>query len=98
MCIIVALASNHIGWSNLLEYLLCWASGNGHLKVVRYLNNIGVELNARNDDPLCRACDGGHLDIVRYLHHNGSTLFARNNEPLCCRAAAGHVELVSLRI
>ena len=79
----------------MLGYLLCWASGNGHLKVVRYLNNIGVELNARNDDPLCRACDGGHLDIVRYLHHNGSKLFARNNEPLCRAAAAGHVELVS---
>jgi len=79
----------------LLGYLLCWASGNGHLKVVRYLNNIGVELNARNDDPLCRACDGGHLDIVRYLHHNGSKLFARDNEPLCRAAAAGHLELVS---
>jgi hypothetical protein len=65
---------------------------------VRYLNNIGVELNARNDDPLCRACDGGHLDIVRYLHHNGSKHFARNNEPLCRAAAAGHVELVSIRI
>jgi len=71
----------------LLGYLLCLASGNGYLKVVRYLNNIGVELNARNDEPLCRACDGGHLSIVRYLNHNGSKLFARNHEPLC-RAAA----------
>ena len=79
----------------MLGYLLCWASGNGHLKVVRYLNNIGLELNARNDDPLFRACDGGHLDIVRYLHHNGSKLFARDNEPLCRAAAAGHLELVS---
>src|SRR4051812_46993429 len=95
MSILVVRASQHIGWSNLLGYLLCWAAGNGHFNVVRYLHKVGVELNARNDEPLCRACDGGHLDIVRYLHQNGCKLFARDNEPLCRAAAAGHVELVS---
>ena len=73
----------------MLGNLLSWASKKGHLKVVRYLHRVGVELNVRNDDPLCLACNGGHLDIVRYLHQNGSKIFARDNEPLCRAAAAG---------
>ena len=91
----VVRTSHHRGWSNLLGYLLSWASENGQLKMVRFLHKVGVELNARNDEPLCRACDRGHLDIVRYLHQNGGKLTARDNEPLCRAAAAGHVELVS---
>ena len=91
----VARVSHHRGWSNLLRYLLSWASANGQLKVVRFLHKVRVGLNARNDEPLCWACDGGHLDILRYLHQNGGELTARDNEPLCRAAAAGHVELVS---
>jgi putative sugar O-methyltransferase len=91
----VARVSHHRGWSNLLRYLLSWASANGQLKVVRFLHKVRVGLSARNDEPLCWACDGGHLDILRYLHQNGGELTARDNEPLCRAAAAGHVELVS---
>jgi putative sugar O-methyltransferase len=80
---------------HLLGYLLSWASDKGHLKVVRYLHRVGVELNICDDEPLCRACDGGHLDVVRYLHQNGGKIFTRDNEPLCRAAAAGHLELVS---
>ena len=79
----------------MLGYLLSWASDKGHLKVVRYLHRVGVELNICDDEPLCRACDGGHLDVVRYLHQNGGKIFTRDNEPLCRAAAAGHLELVS---
>ena len=93
--IIITRACCTRGRSNLLGNLLSWASKKGHLKVVRYLHRVGVELNVRNDDPLCLACNGGHLDIVRYLHQNGSKIFARDNEPLCRAAAAGHLELVS---
>jgi putative sugar O-methyltransferase len=61
---------------------------------VRYLNEHGVKLNARNNETVCRACEGGHLHVARYLHENGAALDARDNEPLCRAAAAGHLELV----
>ena len=42
----VARVSHHRGWSNLLRYLLSWASANGQLKVVRFLRlkiRVGTE-------------------------------------------------------
>ena len=73
---------------------LCRASENGHLEVVRYLHEVGVELNARNDEPLCRACERGHLHVVQYLQRNGVRLSARDNEPLSRACEGGHLDVV----
>ena len=53
------------------------ACDGGQLNVVRYLNEHGIKLNARNNEPICRACDAGHMEVVRYLHQNGGELTAR---------------------
>ena len=73
---------------------LCRASENGHLEVVRYLHEVGAELNARNDEPLCRACERGHLHVVQYLQRNGVRLGARDNEPLSRACEGGHLDVV----
>ena len=73
---------------------LCGACESGHVAIVRYLHENGVNLNVRDDEPLCRACANGHLDVVRYLHENGVKLTARDNEPLRRACQNGHLDVV----
>jgi putative sugar O-methyltransferase len=61
---------------------------------IRNLRGNGIELNARDGEPLCRACEGGHLGVVRYLHRNGVKLNVRDNEPLLRACSGGHLDVV----
>ena len=44
-----------------------WASGNGHLQVVKYLVSSGANIHARHDLAVLWASENGHLEVVKYL-------------------------------
>ena len=49
------------------EEALCWAAQKGHLNVVKYLVNQGVDIHADNDYVLHLAALASRLDVVEYL-------------------------------
>ena len=70
-----SIATNNL---ELLQYLiennfitndkaLKYASGNGHLEVVKYLVDHGANVNAEDDEALRYASKNGHKDIVTFL-------------------------------
>ena len=84
--------------------LLHAASTDGLADVVRWLLNIGQDVNAQEDDhktPLHLAVAKGRLEIVRILLGHGANVNATatdNNTPLHEASSAGHVDVVQLLI
>ena len=78
------------------------ASFEGHLQVVRYLLQHGVDVNVRDsvvDTPLLLASYQGHLDVVQCLLEHGADanlLGNRHYAPLTFAAYYGHVNVVRL--
>ena len=78
------------------------ASFGGHLQVVRYLLQHGVNVNVRdseNDTPLLLASFKGHLDVVQCLLKHGADMNLLDFEhaaPLTWAAHFGHVNVVRL--
>jgi ankyrin repeat protein len=68
---------------------LNYAAGNGHLEVVRFLVEQGVDIQ---DDALKRAAANGRLDVVKFLVEHGADDI--NNWPLGWAAKYGHLEVV----
>jgi len=50
------------------NYALGWASANGHLPVVKFLVEQGVDIHANNNQALIWASEKGHLPVVNYLN------------------------------
>ena len=46
---------------------LRWASWYGHLQIVKYLVQKGVDIHAQKDAALMWASKNGHLQVVKYL-------------------------------
>ena len=78
------------------------ASFEGHLQVVRYLLQLGVDINVRNFancTPLLFASWKGHRDVVQCLLDHGADSDLRDefrNSPLMLAAYYGHVDVVRL--
>ena len=72
------------------------AAASGHLDVLRYLGEQGVNLAAEHGGALMAAADRGHFDIVRYLVEHGVHLrqhvLAVHDDLLLSRCPQGHVE------
>ena len=57
------------------------AAATGHLNVVKYLVEMGADVNSTtltNSTPMRAACFDGHLDIVSYLIEKGSDIEISN--------------------
>ena len=54
------------------DRVLRWASEYGHVEVVRYLIDAGVDVRARGDYALWAA--NGHVDVMKLLKKHGSVL------------------------
>jgi len=72
---------------------LDWAARNGHLEVVMYLHQNGMDV-INNTTPICWAAAAGHLDVVKYLHQSGADIKARENYALCYAAKYGFLLMV----
>ena len=78
------------------------ASGEGHLQVVRYLLQYGVNVNHRDsglETPLLLATWGGNCDVVQYLLEHGADMGLRDQSqhtPLIVAVFSRHVDVVRL--
>lgn len=78
------------------ESALMWASGEGHVSVVRALLEIGANPRAVNDTPLKSAARRGHTEVVRALIEAGANVQASRNHALRFAAENGHADVVRL--
>ena len=71
---------------------------NGHLEVVKYLIENGVDIHARNDYALRLASYNGHIEMVKYLVEKGADIHASNDEALRWSTLQVHLEIVKYLI
>ena len=78
------------------------ASGEGHLRIVRYLLRYGVDVNLRDsglETPLLLASWQGHCDVVQCLLEHGADVDMRDqfqHTPLIVAVFSRHVDVVRL--
>lgn len=46
----------------------------GHLTIVEFLYDMGVDITGYVNDPIMSAAAGGHLEVVKFLHGTGLNL------------------------
>jgi ankyrin repeat protein len=86
-----------------LEVALRAASMMGHLDIVEFLLQTGVDINAKytptDGTALHEACNMNHIDIVHYLLGNQADITKQDNNgmtPLHWAAWHGHLDLIDL--
>ena len=75
----------------------------GRLEIVKYLVEIGMAVNAKQDDysrskPICKAASKGHKEVVDYLLSMGAEVDVDHpiRHPLFAAIQGGNVEVVRL--
>jgi len=76
------------------DYVLRWASDNGHLEVVKFLIEQGADIHADDDASLRWASYYGHLPVVQYLVEQGADIHADDDGALSCASYNGHLLVV----
>ena len=78
------------------EYVLRWASGKGHLEVVKLLLKHGADVHTYDDYALRWASENGHLEVVKLLLKHGADVHAVCDYALRWASRNGHLEVVKL--
>lgn len=76
------------------EFVLCHAARYGHLDIVQYVVENGVDIHTHNDQAVFSAAENGHLDIFKYLHENGADIRANKDKALHSAVEKGHLHIV----
>ncbi|KMN45578.1 ankyrin repeat domain-containing protein [Bacillus sp. LK2] len=80
------------------------AAAHGHLEIVEYLINAGIDINAQggtfSTNALERATTKGHLEIAEYLisRNVGIDISEPDRNPLFAAIYGGHLEIVKLLV
>lgn len=80
------------------------AAAHGHLEIVEYLINAGIDVNAEggtfSTNTLERATTKGHLDIAKYLISRNveMDISEPDRNPLFAAIYGGHLEIVKLLV
>ncbi|MED3757612.1 ankyrin repeat domain-containing protein [Peribacillus frigoritolerans] len=80
------------------------AAAHGHLEIIEYLINAGIDTNAQggtfSTNALERAATKGHLDIVEYLINQNVEMDTSepDRNPLFAAIYGGHFEIVKLLV
>lgn len=80
------------------------AAAHGHLEIVEYLINAGIDVNAEggtfSTNALERATTKGHLDIAKYLISRNveMDISEPDRNPLFAAIYGGHLEIVKLLV
>ena len=62
------------------DYAVRWASGGGHLEVVKYLvEKCGANARAENDEAVRESFAWGHLEVVKYLIEECGAVLPESN-------------------
>ena len=77
-----------------IETALFWASKNGHLNVVKYLESKGADIRADDDYAIRWASHNGHLNVVKYLESKSANIRAENDEAIRRASLNGHLDVV----
>ena len=76
------------------DYVLKISAEKGHLEVVEYLVEHGVDIHTKNNQALIFASIKGHLDVVKYLVEKGADIHALNDYALKLASFHGYLEIV----
>jgi len=99
--------ARHKGLADVSTIFGTWlhvAAKHGQMEIVKYLLDIGMDVNAKGDtfggNPLRSAVSRGHLDIVKFLYEHGAELDDSEPEvnPLFGAIPGGHVEIAKFLI
>ncbi|MFS0558037.1 ankyrin repeat domain-containing protein [Brevibacillus sp. 179-C9.3 HS] len=96
--------SEMLEWMTPFGTWLHVASAHGHLEIVEYLINAGIDINAQggtfSTNSLERAAAKGHLDIAQYLINHNVEIDTSEPErnPLFAAIYGGHFEIVRLLV
>jgi ankyrin repeat protein len=80
------------------------ATAHGHLEIVQYLINAGIDVNAQggtfSTNALERAATKGYVDIAKYLinHNVELDISEPDRNPLFAAIYSGHFEIVKLLV
>ena len=84
------------GSENTLNLALGLAAEFGHLDTVKFLLNVGANVNAQDGEAIKLAAVNGHQEVVRYLLFSGADPDAGSGEPLVNASEYGRGEIVKL--
>lgn len=91
-------------WMTPFNTWLHIAAAHGHLEMIKYLINAGIDANAQggtfSTNALERAATKGHLDIVEYLINQNVEIDTSepDRNPLFAAIYGGHFEIVKLLV
>lgn len=91
------LAAHHPEWVQKFEpeQLATIAATHGHLDLVKYfINDIGVDAHASNEQMLRSAAEKGHLTVVDYLIALGADVTAYGDSALGYAGEEGHLDVM----
>jgi ankyrin repeat protein len=77
------------------DYALCFAAEHGYLEVVKFLVELGANVNAGNNWAIDHAVDGDHLCVLDYLVKHSKEVIKPSSYKLSCLRARGCLETVS---
>lgn len=70
------------------------AAEHGHIHLIEYFIDNGVDIHYRDDKILTYACKSGSIDIVKYLVEKGCDVRADKDDPLIVSSDLGYKEIV----
>lgn len=80
------------------EFLLRWACFHGNLDIVKFLSNIGGNIQILDNECLKWAAENGHLYTVKYLISQGANIHSDNNLALRSACRKKHLDVVQLLV
>lgn len=67
---------------------------NGHLDIVKYLDEKGADIHDRRDDILRQASENGRVEIVKYLLERGADVHTQNDVTIKIASQNGHLNVI----
>ncbi|AGF84866.1 repeat protein [Moumouvirus goulette] len=83
----------NINYKDPFSYLLV-ACEYGHLDIVKYFIDKGVDFRKYKDCAMRLAAKNGHLDLVKYFIQRGANIRAKNNYVLKKASKYGHLNII----
>ncbi len=67
---------------------------NGHINLVKYLVEKGVDIYVKDEEPLRLATKNGYLEVVKYLISQGADIYALNDYVLKLASLHNQIKII----